>query len=219
MSDDQLAMQSYYGARAPEYDLVYLKQERQSDLAAIRQWLPPKFSGASVIEVACGTGYWTRFISPVAAHVLAIDTAPETLAIAKSRNPNENVAFLVGDAYALPSHRGPFDAAFAGFWLSHVPKARWREFFAGLSTCLRPKARVILLDNLYVEGSSSPITDHDHDGNTFQTRRVANGSSYRVLKNFPSEAELQQSVSGLGACCSFTCWQYYWAFEYVAAEP
>jgi demethylmenaquinone methyltransferase/2-methoxy-6-polyprenyl-1,4-benzoquinol methylase len=78
MPDDQLAMQSYYGARAPEYDQVYLKQERKSDLAAIRQWLPPKFSGASVIEVACGTGYWTQFISPVAAHVLAIDTAPET---------------------------------------------------------------------------------------------------------------------------------------------
>jgi demethylmenaquinone methyltransferase/2-methoxy-6-polyprenyl-1,4-benzoquinol methylase len=219
MSTDQLAMQSYYGARAPEYDQVYLKPERQSDLAAIRQWLPPRFSGASIIEVACGTGYWTQFISPVAAHVLAIDTAPETLAIAKSRIANENLTFLVGDAYALPTRRGPFDAAFAGFWFSHVPKARWREFFAGLSACLRPKARVILLDNLYVEGSSSPITDQDHDGNTFQTRRLADGSSHRVLKNFPSEAELQQSVAELGECCSFTRWQYYWAFEYVAVEP
>jgi demethylmenaquinone methyltransferase/2-methoxy-6-polyprenyl-1,4-benzoquinol methylase len=125
----------------------------------------------------------------------------------------------VGDAYALPCHRGPFDAAFAGFWFSHVPKVRWREFFVGLSACLRPKARVILLDNLYVEGSSSPITDQDQDGNTFQTRRLADGSSHRVLKNFPSEAELQQSIVGLGECCSFTRWEYYWAFEFVAVEP
>ena len=124
MSTDQLAMQLYYSARAPEYDQVYLKTERQSDLAAICEWLPPKFSGASIIEVACGTGYWTQFLSPIAAHVLAIDTAPETLAIAKTRILDDNVTFLVSDAYTLPSLCGPFDAAFAGFWFSHVPKAR-----------------------------------------------------------------------------------------------
>ena len=57
---------------------------RQPDLVAIRQWLPPKFSGASVIEVACGTGYWTQLISSFAVNVLAIDAATETLAIAGS---------------------------------------------------------------------------------------------------------------------------------------
>lgn len=217
MSIDQLEMQSYYRARASEYDQVYLKPERQSDLAAIRQWLPPRFSGASVIEVACGTGYWTQFISSTAASVLAIDAAPETLSIARSRVPNEKVTFLVGDAYALPGHLGPFGAAFAGFWFSHIPKARWREFFSGLSACLRPKAKVILLDNLYVEGSSTPVTGRDHDGNTFQTRCLADGSSYRVLKNFPSESELHQSAAEFGECHSFTRWHYYWAFEYVVA--
>ena len=219
MSHDQLAMQSYYGARAPEYDQVYLKPERQTDLAAIQSWLPPKFTDVKVLEIACGTGYWTQFIAPVAAHVLALDAAPETLAIARSRVPEAQATFLAGDAYALPVHLGPFDAAFAGFWFSHVPKTRRREFFAGLSACLRPRARVILLDNLYVEGSSSPITDQDRDGNTFQTRRLADGSSYRVLKNFPSEVELQESVAGFGECCIFTRWQYYWAFEYVAVNP
>jgi demethylmenaquinone methyltransferase/2-methoxy-6-polyprenyl-1,4-benzoquinol methylase len=215
---DPVATQSYYAARAPEYDQVYLKPERQADLAAIRQWLPSRFAGASVIEVACGTGYWTQFISKVAANVLALDAAPETLAIARSRIFNENVTFLLADAYALPSHRELFDAAFAGFWFSHIPKSRRHEFFTGLSACLRPGARVVLLDNRYVEGSSTPISDRDDDGNTFQTRRLADGSSHRVLKNFPSEAELQDAVAGLGENCSFTSWQYYWAFEYVVGR-
>lgn len=219
MSHDQGAMESYYAARAPEYDRVYAKPERQADLEALQAWLVPRFRGARVIEVACGTGYWTQFIAPVAAHVLAIDAAPETLRIARSRVDATKVDLLVGDAYALPTHGGNFDAAFAGFWFSHVPKARRREFLLGLTGCLQPGARVVLLDNLYVAGSSSPITARDPDGNTFQTRPLADGSTHRVLKNFPSQAELRELLAGLGERPSYTAWQYYWALEYVIVKP
>ena len=40
------AMQGYYAARAPEYDRVYLKPERQADLRAIEAWLPARSSTA-----------------------------------------------------------------------------------------------------------------------------------------------------------------------------
>ena len=211
-------MQFYYAARASEYDRIYLKPERQADLRAIERWLPPKFAGARLIEIACGTGYWTQFIAPLAAHVLAVDTAPETIGIAKSRVPEGKVDFLIGDAYALPRHIGQFNAAFAGFWFSHVPKTRQREFLRGLTARLEAGATVVFLDNRYVEGSSSPVTARDAEGNTFQTRRLGDGSTYEVLKNFPAEAELLELMAGLGERPVFTMWQYYWAFEYVAAK-
>lgn len=219
MSDDQSALQSYYAARAPEYDRVYLKPERQTDLRAIEHWLPPKFAGARVIEIACGTGYWTQFIAPRAARVLALDTAAETLSIAASRVPEGKVDFLVGDAYALPREFGQFDAAFAGFWFSHVPKSRQREFLRGLAARLEPGAKVVFLDNRYVEGNSTPLAARDAEGNTFQTRQLDDGSTHQLLKNFPSEAELQELVAGLGERPLFTAWQHYWAFEYLAARP
>jgi demethylmenaquinone methyltransferase/2-methoxy-6-polyprenyl-1,4-benzoquinol methylase len=219
MSEKQSTMQSYYAARASEYDRIYLKPERQTDLRAIEHWLPPKFAGARVIEVACGTGYWTRFIAPVASRVLALDTAPETMSIAKTRVPEGKVDFLVGDAYALPQHVGRFDAAFAGFWFSHVPKTRRREFLLGLAARLEPGATVVFLDNRNIEGSSSPVTARDAEGNTFQTRQLGDGSTHKVLKNFPSAAELLDLVLGLGECPVFTTWQYYWAFEYVTTGP
>ena len=181
MSVEQSRLQSYYAARASEYDRIYRKPERQADLRAIERWLPPKFAGARVIEIACGTGYWTRFIAPVAAQLLAIDAAAETLAIAKTRVPAGKVDFVLGDAYALPRHVGPFDAAFAGFWFSHVPKARWREFLLGLAARLEPGARVVLLDNRYVEGSSTPLSAQDADGNSYQARLWDDGSTHDVL--------------------------------------
>ena len=169
-----------------------------------------------MLEVACGTGYWTRFIAQSAVHVVAIDTSPETMRIAEGRVPAGKVRFLVADAYDLPLDLGKFGAAFAGFWFSHVPRARRRAFLHGLRALLMPGAKIVLLDNRYVEGSSSPITETDSDGNTYQLRRLMDGSTHRVLKNFPSEAELQSSLAGIGAGGTLSTWQYYWAFEFVA---
>jgi len=211
-------MQSYYAARAPEYDSVYRKLERQPDLRSIESWLPPRFTGETVLEIACGTGYWTQFIARSAARIVAVDSAPETLRIAKDRVPEGMVQLVVGDAYALPVHMGVFSAAFAGFWFSHVPKARRLEFLLGLGKRLKPGSKVVLLDNRYVEGSSSPVTEQDSEGNTYQTRALNDGSAHRILKNFPSEAELQESIVGLGESGTFTRWSCYWAFEYVAQK-
>ncbi len=213
-------MQSYYAARAEEYDSVYQKPERQADLRQIEQWLPSVLSGKTVLEVACGTGYWTQFIAPVASSVVAIDSAPETLRIAEQRVPASNVCFQVGDAYALAQNRGSFSAAFAGFWFSHVPLERQREFLCGLNLALDPGARVVLLDNLFVEGSSSAISEQDASGNTYQSRELGDGSTHRVLKNFPNEAQLRRlAAAGLGESAAYSSWQFYWAFEYLVPEP
>jgi len=218
MSKDGPEIQSYYAARAREYDEIYSKPERQSDLRALERWLPPLFSNATLLEVACGTGYWTQFIAPSAAHVLAIDASPETMEIARRRVPDGKATFVVGDAYHLSPGLGKFDAAFAGFWFSHVPRERRREFLRGLHERLVPGARVVLLDNLYVEGSSSALAETDADGNTYQRRSLRDGSTHRVLKNFPRREELESSLGALGLRSTLTTWQYFWAFAYTVAE-
>lgn len=204
----------YYAARASEYDRIYQKPERQADLAELRRWLPARFAGAHLLEVACGTGYWTQYVAPVAASVVAIDAAPETLEIARSRPANASVRFHVADAYQLPSDLGSFDAALAAFWLSHVPIARRREFLTGLSAVLSPGARVVLLDNRFVPGSNTPFSERDAGGNTYQLRTLGDCSEHRVLKDFPTEEELRGCLTGIGEGVSYTAWEYYWAVEY-----
>jgi demethylmenaquinone methyltransferase/2-methoxy-6-polyprenyl-1,4-benzoquinol methylase len=209
-------MVSYYISRAPEYDEIYLRPERQADLRSIEKWVQEKFTpGARVLEVACGTGYWTRLLATTASHLVAVDASQATMDIARGRVPKEAVTFQKGDAYDLPLDLGKFDAAFAGFWFSHVPKARRRDFLCGLDSMLIPGSPVVLLDNLYVHGSSSPVVETDAEGNTYQARKLRDGSTHRVLKNFPSESEVRSSLDDLGFRSTFTAWQYYWACEYV----
>ena len=214
-SDHQ--MHDYYASRAPEYDRVYLKPERQADLEAIRRWLPPLFAGKSVLEVACGTGYWTQYLAPVASRILGVDASPETLRIARTRVRPGSAEFVVGDAYRLPAAAHGFQSAFAGFWFSHIPKVRILEFLTHMHQALVPGANVVFLDNRFVEGSSTPISERDEQGNTYQVRHLADGSSHRVLKNFPSLPELSTAIERIGADFKLHEWQHFWAIEYAVA--
>lgn len=208
-------MQDYYAARADEYDRIYLKPERQADLRQIEGWLPTVFAGRSVLEVACGTGYWTQFYAPAAQRVVAVDAAPETLRIAETRVPAAKVQLVEGDAYRLPSSTVRCDAGFAGFWWSHIPRLRIDEFLRGFHAAIAPGAKVVLLDNRFVPGSSTPISESDDEGNTYQVRTLADGSTHRVLKNFPDRDALIASVAPHAAAIEYREWQYFWALEYT----
>jgi demethylmenaquinone methyltransferase/2-methoxy-6-polyprenyl-1,4-benzoquinol methylase len=201
----------YYRRRAAEYEAFYAWPERQADLAILREKIPDKLRGARVLEIACGTGYWTQLVAAVAAEIVATDLAEEPLAIARAKTYSMKPSFSYADAYALPDSLGRFDAALAVFWWSHVPRQRIAEFLASLHRRLEPGARVVLMDNLFVEGSSTPISELDAQGNTYQLRRLGDGSQVRVLKNFPTEAELR---SHLPSTLVFEPLQYYWLADY-----
>ena len=209
----------YYRASAPLFDGVYAKRERQEDLRRMEAAVSALFAGRRVLEVACGTGYWTRFIAATALDVTGVDAAPEMLAQARGRISARNVRFVDGDAYTLSLDLGDFDGAFAGFFLSHVPKARLRPFVAQLNRLLAPGARVLFFDNRFVDGSSSPLDHADAAGDTYQKRRLADGTAHQVLKNFLTEAELRSCVDGLATDVEYRAFQYYWALRYAVPQP
>jgi demethylmenaquinone methyltransferase/2-methoxy-6-polyprenyl-1,4-benzoquinol methylase len=201
----------YYRRRAGEYEAFYAKPERQADLLLLKKKLAELLKNARVLEVACGTGYWTTVIGNAAGSITATDVADEPMNIARAKDyPKKNVTFVEADAYALPEGLGRFDAAFAGFWWSHVPRERIAQFVASLHARLEPGARVLLLDNLYVEGNSTPISEVDTAGNTYQLRTLADGSTFRVMKNFPSKDELRTLLPGV----HYRALQYHWLAEY-----
>ena len=215
MCHSEAALKQYYAARAREYERIYAKPERQADLKQLKALLPPLFAGRRVLEIACGTGYWTQFLSNEALSVVGVDANPETLAVAAEKSwPTGLVNFKVADAYLLPEALGLFDAVFAGFWWSHVAARDRPRFLGALDARLVAGGKVVFLDNLYVEGSSTPISHRDEDGNTFQNRRLHDGSEHVVLKNFPSAAGLNADVSAYGHNARFDAFDYYWLFTY-----
>ena len=212
-------LRKYYAARAREYEKIYDKPERQADLRQLEVLLPDMLAGRRVLELACGTGYWTQFIFRKARTIVAVDASIETLDLAAAKQlPPERVEYRVADVYELPGELGDFDGAFAGFWWSHVPVREQARFLKSLDQRLRPGARVAFLDNLFVEGNSTPVSHRDEDGNTFQRRRLDDGSEHVVLKNFPTEQDLRGAVGALGRNMQFLRLEFYWVFVYEKSD-
>ena len=208
-------IKAYYARRAPEYDSIYEKPERREDLDRLGACLVDLFRGQDVLELACGTGYWTGVIAPSARSILATDVNEETLRIARTRTVTPGkVTFMEADAFTLEGVTGRFTAGFAGFWWSHLLRKQMPGFLEGFHSKLAPGARVAFADNRYVEGSSSPISRADAEGNRYQIRRLSDGSEYEVIKNFPEEADLRGALDGRADDIRYTAWTYYWTVSY-----
>jgi demethylmenaquinone methyltransferase/2-methoxy-6-polyprenyl-1,4-benzoquinol methylase len=217
--DSVAAMAAYYARRAAEYESVYAKPERQADLRQMEAELVAPFTGRRVLEIACGTGWWTPHAAREAADWLATDLNPETMAIAQAKALPPSVRFATADAYTLAEIAGeqPFTAAFAGCWWSHVPLQRLPGWLALLHGRLAPGARVVFLDNSFVQTSSTPLTRTDEAGNTYQQRRLTDGSTHEVLKNFPTP---EQAIAMLGPRArqpQWTAHTHYWVLQYELA--
>lgn len=210
---DSLA--AYYAKRASEYERIYAKPERQSDLTALRARVGGMFAGRNVLELACGTGWWTPVIAQGAARVTALDLNEEVLAIARTKDlPAGKVAFVQGSAFEIPDFGRRHDALFAGFWWSHVRLEELDAFLASAAAAIAPGSLMAFLDNRYVEGSSTPVSRRDAQGNAFQLRKLADGSSHEVLKNFPEPDELIQRASRCGTDAHVDLLEHFWLLSF-----
>lgn len=209
----------YYRRRAATYERVYLKPERQDDLRAMEAWVGRQFAGRRVLELACGTGWWTPHGARNCASWLATDLNPETLAIAREKPlPPGKVAFASVDAYTLDGVApAAFDGVFAGCWWSHVPLAQLASWLERLHARLAAGARVVFLDNRFVPDSSLPIARRDDEGNTYQLRRLDDGSKHEVLKNFPTSDQVQAVAAARARDFTWTAWTHYWAASWTLA--
>jgi SAM-dependent methyltransferase len=210
MNNDLVA---YYSERAKEYEKIYDKPERQSDLLALSDLLNGIFSNKNLIEIACGTGYWTQRIAKIADKVLATDINTSVIDVAKAKAyEKNNVDFEVVDIFnnSVPPH----DNLFAGFIWSHIKQEELSKFIDVAHSFVKPGGLVVFIDNNYVEDSSRPIINTDEQGNTYQERELENGKKYSIIKNFPSDDLFFRTLEGKGEGIKFVSLKYYWAVCY-----
>ena len=209
-------LEDYYSKRAKEYEQIYDKPERQRELEWLRARIPKLYAGRTVLEVACGTGYWTQYIAKSAKLVQACDINEAVLEIAREKPIAPGRArFFKADAVSLDGVPAGCDAAFAGFWWSHVKKSGIAQFVRNLSAKLAPGSVVGILDNQFAQWSSTPLTRTDAEGNTYQMRKLANGEEFEVLKNFPTGDELRAAVLPVAREAHLETLQYYWLLVFT----
>jgi SAM-dependent methyltransferase len=199
VSDRVAEQMRYYAERAPEYDDWWYRRGRyelepdrlarwQNDAAEAQGALEELAPLGRVLELAAGTGIWTRKLVPLADRVVAVDANAETLA------RNTSAAELVqADVFELqPAER--FGLVFFSFWLSHVPEDRFEAFWTLVRAALGPGGRVFLVDS---GAGDSAHTGTDQAG-WEETRSLVDGRTFRIVKRRWSPEELSRRVRPLG---------------------
>ncbi len=206
-------MISYYAKRANEYEKIYQKPERKQDIKNAINFLKKEFVNKKVLEIACGTGFWTYYISESASYVYASDINNEVIDIARSKSyPRNNVTFEKTDLYQKSNHK--CDGIFGGFIWSHIPLRDMDTFLTAVHSKIK-NGKIVFIDNMYVEGSSTPIVKIDGYNNSYQERRLSDGSRFLVLKNFPLKEYLYDTISkNDGKNIKINQLQYYWIASY-----
>ncbi len=214
--DDALREQiSYYRSRAAEYDEWFLRQGRydhgpeenarwraEADEAAhaLDMFLAAAPGrGRAALELAAGTGLWTARLIERCDQLTVVDASPEALALNRERlgASAEQVTYLVADLFTWrPTRR--YDVVFFSFWLSHVPPARFAAFWSLIGACLAPGGRVFLVDSRYTPTSTA--RDHQLEGPdaSMVTRRLNDGSEYRIVKVFYAPEGLCERLAAHG---------------------
>jgi ubiquinone/menaquinone biosynthesis C-methylase UbiE len=214
MSDDARLIDNY-AKRANEYEQIYEKPERQTDLAILRKLCTETFVSKNVLEIACGTGYWTQVISQTSKSITATDINEEVLQIARSKTYGCKVNFQKIDAFDLnPAPQNNFTAGLAAAWWSHLRKSQVKKFLLNFHRLFSPGSLLVFMDNRFVSGSNTPISRMDEEGNTYQMRKLENGSEHEVLKNFPDEKEVRTIIGNSASEIYWTELPYYWFLTY-----
>ena len=206
--DAQIA---YYRARAAEYDAWWFRTGRfdrgaennaawKADVAAVEGAVADMLATtrpSTVLELACGTGLFTRHIAPRVSAVTAVDASPEVIAINRQRVAAGNVRYVEANLFAFePDAR--YDCVFMSFWLSHVPHARFAPFWSMVRRALAPGGVAYVVDSAHDPTSTAanhPTPDR-HAG--IVTRRLDDGREFRIVKVFYEPATLDASLRSLG---------------------
>jgi demethylmenaquinone methyltransferase/2-methoxy-6-polyprenyl-1,4-benzoquinol methylase len=225
--DDQIA---YYRARAAEYDAWWLRTGRfdrgaannaawHADVAQAEREIVVMLERqrpSRVLELACGTGLCTRHIAPRVAHVTAVDAAPEVIAINRDRVGSANVDYVQADLFTFEP-QSAYDLVFMGFWLSHVPHARFDAFWDMVRRALAPQGIAWLVDSAH--DPTSHAIDHatpDKDAG-IATRRLDDGREFRIVKVFWEPSTLGARLAACGFAAQIAKTPRY--FIYGSASP
>jgi demethylmenaquinone methyltransferase/2-methoxy-6-polyprenyl-1,4-benzoquinol methylase len=161
--------------------------------------------GDRAIDVATGTGKVAADLHARAqpgGSVLGIDISPAMIGVAKRRFVDRpGLTFEVGDALALPTEDGAFDAATIAFGMRNLPD--YAQGFAELARTVRPGGRVVCLEIARPKSRPARVLQLWFDRIVPLVGRVAGqGGAYgylvRSVKGYPDPDRIAEIMREVG---------------------
>ena len=199
---------AYYRARAPEYEFWWERSHQyqldesakavwDEEVALVESWVDRQRPVGDVLELACGTGIWTRRLLRQASTITAVDASPEVLALNRDRlqpAERERVRFVEADLFEwCPDRR--YDVVFFSFWLSHVPPSRLGQFWRLVADTVGPGGRALFIDNRFSRREWPYI---EPDSYVQERSDISSGERFQIIKRYLGPDQLDAEMLNLG---------------------
>lgn len=210
----------YYEHRAPEYDEWFYRLGRYDrgeeqkkrwfkEVERLKQVLAGIGRVSSVLEIACGTGIWTKQLVDQCDSLIALDAAEAMININKRQNEAapDKIRYVPADFYEWTTPE-KFNLLFTSFFISHVPKNRLSVVAEKFHSLCEDDGQVLIFDSLPDQTSSA--TDHHFRTDGIQERKLNNGKAYNIIKIFYQKDEVLEAFKGFKEVQYGVTGNYFW---------
>ena len=189
---------TYYRQMAQEYDATTGQtDDLQGAFARARELLQQLGPCEQILELACGTGTWTRALLPLGHALTSIDASPEMLALARQKVGNASVHFQQADLFQWQP-RQQYDLVFFANWLSHVPPQRLEAFLGTVARAVRPGGSLAMMDQYAPMQEDREIRVQTEEGAIYANRSLQSGQTFLIVKVFYDLRLLETMLDALG---------------------
>lgn len=181
--DEARGMESYYEARAAEYDsTTYALAQRDrpaaEDLALLEQ-VVAGLPAAAVLDVACGTGWLTRLLE---GRVVAVDASASMIRLARQRVGR--ALFVRASVPPLPFLEDTFDRVFTSHFYGHLQETARRRL---VGEAFRVADELVVVEQAWRPGLEREL---------WERRSLEDGTRYAVYKRYFTAEALAEELAG-----------------------
>ncbi len=192
--DEQI---TYYRTMAQEYDeTTGQTEDLHRAFARARDLLQQHAPVEQILELACGTGTWTRALLPLGRELTAIDASPEMLSLARQKVGNAVVQVQQADLFQWQP-RQQYDLVFFANWLSHVPPQRLDAFLGTVARAVRPGGSLAMVDQYAPMPEDREIIVQKEEGAIYAKRSLLNGQTFLIVKVFYDLQSIENLLDAL----------------------
>lgn len=146
-------------------------------------------SNFEILELGCGSGYDTKFLSKKGKNITAIDISSKAIEIAKSNNNSSNITYIVGDINKdIPNKK--YDLVFDKGCI-HNNMHTSVDIFKNIYDCLNDNGVIILIsgninqeETLLTRPPGLSISDIEYASKDFFKIRVVKEITYELNENY-----------------------------------
>lgn len=180
----------YYDSLAKTYDKLAINNSTEGK--KFRKFIQSRIeSKGNCLKIASGTGIWTTVLAKINNQVLALDSSSKMHSIAKYKYENlkiiKQLKFNVFDYVTTEK----FDLIFSAFWISHIPKELFAQFWVKIAKWLKKSGQIIFFDS-YSNSSENSGRDRQIGNKKFTIEK--NDYDFESLEEFMTKLNFSTKI-------------------------